>query len=101
MARYRFGPFAIAVAQLRKAVPPPFPVRVVRAPVPGGIAGDTRLHRRGFVIRVCPRLPEEAAVLVLLHEWAHTFVYHWPHGDHTAAWGVVYAMVWRAFSEPD
>ena len=70
--------------------------------------GDTGVCKRGgekrLVIRVSSLLSREAALLILLHEYAHAMEWRPDHQHgfvaHNAEWGVALAQIWTWYT-PD
>lgn len=105
--------FHRVLAGLRALVPPAFPVVVRIGKLDRGTAGTCCRTRSRFVIKLAGDLGEEAALDVLLHEFAHAT--SWNHAldklaadpeatpaefdaaSHDSAWGCSYAQIWRAF----
>lgn len=94
-----FGSFQNVVKMLREELPPEFPVMVKRCKVSNDTAGDCSKNGSRFVIRVDKSLTEDAAILILFHEWAHALCWdtNFMPGDHHVIWGIAYAMVWKAW----
>lgn len=97
------------VGLLHELLPARLPVDVYLGVGDGRRYGECGLEPSRFRIRVSSRLPEEFAIQVLIHEWAHAL--SWPRGqnccsyrwqpiairgpiDHDAAWGRAYAKVY-------
>lgn len=97
------------VGQLHELLPARLPIDVYLGVGDGRRDGDCSLEPSRFRIRVSPRLPEQFAIEVLIHEWAHAL--SWPRGrkrcsyrwqpialrgpiDHDAVWGRAYARVY-------
>jgi len=98
-----FGTFEDTVQELKENVPLPYKVNVRRTKVPGGRAADCELQKKGkwrFLIRIDRELEENAAVLTLIHEWAHALAWNTAYDqglmeDHGPEWGVAYARIWQ------
>ena len=103
-----FGDFREAVKFLRTHLPPAYPVRVLLTNVEEDDAGNCDLTGKGnkkvFVIRISRSLAYDAAILVLLHEYAHCLAWTYDHStveDHAAEWGLAYSRVYRCWFETD
>lgn len=100
-ATMHFSTVQDAAKALRKSVPPNLPVRIRKVPMVDHV-GMTIL-REGktphYEIQLCTSLPENAAVLILLHEWAHALSWDKGGSDHGPEWGIAYARCWRAYIE--
>lgn len=99
-----FGGFWEAVKFFRQEFPLNYPIKVTVAKVPDGYAGDCTLMKkpRHYRIRISNELPADAAVLVLIHEFAHALSWNSDKilpGDHNAVWGIAYGQVYRAWFE--
>lgn len=92
--RQYFGKFEDAKAFLREALPPPRPLRVTRSRIID--AGDCDYIRGRFYIRVDKRLCEDAAILILFHEWAHMLAWD-KKPDHGTEWSRAYRKVYAAW----
>ena len=107
--RLRYKLFHEIVGHLHELLPARLPVDVYLGVGDGRRYGECGLEPSRFRIRVSHRLPEEFAIQVLIHEWAHAL--SWPRGqnrcsyrwqpiairgptDHDAAWGRAYARVY-------
>jgi hypothetical protein len=105
--RYRL--FHQIVGLLHELLPARLPVDVYLGVGDGRRYGGCALEPSRFRIRVSHRLPEEFAIEVLIHEWAHAL--SWPRGqhrcsyrgqpmavrgpiDHDAVWGRAYSKVY-------
>ena len=96
-----------AVAMLRREVPTPLPVRVVRARTPDCL-GTCELRgkgkRRRLLIRIDPDLPLSVALHSQIPEGAHALDCwgagsprrDWGPDDHGDTWGLHYARTYRA-----
>lgn len=96
-----FGDFKEVVKVLRREIPPAFPIRVIRTRLKED-AGDCLLKDGRFIIRIDTRLGQDAAVLILLHEWAHALAWDAPgwlpgEEDHHPAWGMAYSRVYEVW----
>jgi len=99
--------FRKTARELRVLAPPVWSVSVRRCKMPDGTHGDCALIAKNgkpphFKIRVCAKLPEEAQVFVLLHEWAHAM--SWGSDSHRirahgAEWGIAMSRIWQALVE--
>lgn len=87
--------WACRIEYLRENYPVLIPVRVVRQRIAGGHAGDTTKTEKGFRVRVHSDLAFSLAVDTLVHEWAHCLAWDLPGPAHSAAWGVLYADLYR------
>lgn len=94
-----FGSFQNAVRLLREELPPSHPVHVRRCRMSSGDAGDCSKRGNKFFIRVSDRLHDDAAILILFHEWAHALCWDskFMPGDHHVVWGIAYALVWKTW----
>lgn len=94
-----FGSFQSAVRLLREELPPSLPVKVKRCKVGGSDAGDCSKIGNKFVIRVSSALHDDAAILILFHEWAHALSWEsrFMPGDHHVIWGIAYSLVWKTW----
>jgi hypothetical protein len=84
---------------LREELPASLPITVKRCKVSGESAGDCSKDGNRFIIRVDKDLSEDAAILVLMHEWSHSISWdsNFMPGDHHVIWGIAYAMVWKTW----
>jgi len=106
MAKFsHFGTVKDAAARLRKTLKPKYPVYIIRRKLKDG-TGHCILHERTkhrpkrFDIVICKTLQENTAVLLLVHEWAHTLT--WSEKPiHGPKWGVAYAKCWNMLVEND
>lgn len=97
-----FGEFRDTVEELKDKVPLPYPVSVRRVRL-ATAAGDCDLDKKGkwkFKIRIEKGLDENAAVLTLLHEWAHALAWNPAYDkglyeDHGPEWGIAYSRIWQ------
>ena len=71
LKRPEFMRFRHVVADLRRLCPPAFPVVVRTSVVPPDLDGLAKRRRNRFVIHLDHNLRQDAAISVLLHEWAH------------------------------
>ena len=71
LKRDDFMRFQHVLADLRRLCPPAFPVVVRTSEVPPDLDGLAKRRRNRFVIHLDHNLRQEAAISVLLHEWAH------------------------------
>lgn len=94
-----FGAFQDAVNLLKEDLPPSLPVLVKRCKMGNEDAGDCSKVGDRFVIRVSNTLHDDAAILILFHEWAHAVCWEskFMPGDHHVIWGIAYAMVWKTW----
>lgn len=95
-----FGSFRSVVDLLREDLPLAFPANVRRCKVGVTDAGDCLKQGERFIIRVSRDLDEDAAVLVLMHEWAHALAWTFERAgvrDHGPEWGVAYSRVYRCW----
>lgn len=95
-----FGSFKSVVQMLREDLPPAFPVTVNRCKVSSEIAGDCAKKGERFIIRISSGLEEDAAILILMHEWAHALAWTFERAgvrDHGPEWGVAYSRVYRCW----
>ncbi len=105
-----YGLFAFALATLREQLPTPIPTIVRTGNLPPEIDGYCVRRPSRFVIQIDRKLTCEAAIGVLLHEWAHARA--WNHrldgaskgglsrGEfeavcHGPEFGCAYAEAWR------
>jgi hypothetical protein len=87
--------FKDTVRWLRK-LHPDIPFGVRRCKTPADRNGDCRWIYDRFILRVSKDLPEDLAIDVLLHEFAHALA--WGHEpDHGRVWGARYARLYRAW----
>lgn len=101
--RKSFGDFKEIIRLLKKRIPPKFSVKVRRVKLNNN-AGDCEMIGKKFLIRVDSGLSHDAAVLILLHEWAHCLCWDspkWLPGDkdHHLAWGIAYSHVYGVWLE--
>lgn len=96
-----FGDFKDAVRFLKKRLPPKHKVSVRRVKLKGDAAADIGLDvkKRKFLIRISKSLPNDAAVLILLHEWAHAL--SWESKNHNIEWATTYSDVYNTYIEED
>ena len=103
--RAAFGTVKNAARVLRRVVPADLPIRVRRLAMKD--AGDcdlrpaTEARPKHYEIRICTSLTESAAVLILLHEWAHALAWHKEGSDHGPEWGIAYARVYRLYAKEE
>jgi hypothetical protein len=71
LKRHEFRRFQHILADLRRLCPPAFPVVLRTSVVPPDLDGLAKRRRNRFVIHLDHNLHQEAAISVLLHEWAH------------------------------
>jgi hypothetical protein len=107
--RPKYRLFHQIVTLLHELLPARLPIDVCLGAGDARRYGDCTLEPSRFRIRVSSRLPEEFAIQVLIHKWAHAL--SWPRGqsrcsyrwqpiairgpiDHDAAWGRAYAKVY-------
>jgi len=105
--KYRL--FHQIVGLLHELLSARLPIDVYLGAVDSRRYGDCTLEPSWFRIRVSHRVPEDFAIEILIHEWAHAL--SWPRGqnrcsyrwqpiairgpiDHDAAWGRAYAKVY-------
>lgn len=106
----RYQQYRALVLALKKHCPPAFPISVVRIKLPKRIEGRCWKHNKAFRVEIEKGLPEDRAIDVLLHEWAHARA--WNHMldtaqtddafnklAHDAAWGVAYAEVYCVYEQ--
>jgi len=96
--------FRRMVDHLQTMCPPPKRCRVSVRRLPSEEMseeyGYVLKERDKFEIYIDKGLTEYETENVLLHEWAHMLAwqpYHPLMGDHSANWGVWYALVWRKY----
>jgi len=91
------------------------PVVIRTSWLPDTLLGQCIRRAQRFVVLLNNQMPEEQAVEVLCHEWAHALAWNYsldrvaqsPNLDpaeferasHDEAWGCAYARVWRAYLE--
>jgi hypothetical protein len=94
-----FGSFQDAVKLLREDLPPSCPVLVKRCKMASDDAGDCAKEDGRFIIRVSNTLHDDAAILILFHEWSHALCWEskFMPGDHHVVWGIAYSMVWKTW----
>ena len=105
---YHFGSFMQTVGLLRKKVPLVYPV-IVRRIKMANDAGTCELDRKSkwrFLIKIDASLSQEAAILILFHEWAHAMIWNPAYNngmmeDHGPEWGVCYAKIWQTLFESE
>jgi len=71
LKREDFRRFQHVLADLRRLCPSAFPVVLRTSEVPPDLDGFAKRRRNRFVIHLDHNLRQEAAISVLLHEWAH------------------------------
>jgi len=71
LRRPDFQRFRDVVADLRRLCPPAFPVVVRTSELPPDLDGLAKRRWNRFVIHLDKNLGQDAALSVLLHEWAH------------------------------
>ena len=117
LKRPDFGHFQQVVTGLRKLCPTGFPVVVRTCKVPSDIDGLTKRNSKRFVIHLARHLCQDAAVEVLIHEWAHCMAWNllldkaaddyaegrlsrqdFERVSHNASFGVAYSEAWAAYS---
>jgi predicted metal-dependent hydrolase len=84
---------------LKRQFPCGFKVTVIRTNVPKDRFGDCiwqPKHRR-FRIRIHKDLPEDVAIYMLVHEWAHLLTWDAPGDDHGPHWSKAYGVIYRTF----
>jgi hypothetical protein len=114
--RKPFGDFNQVVRFLKKKLPAQYKVSVRRKFLSGDTAADVGLENhktkgKYFLIRIDKRLQNDAAILILLHEWAHVLTWtndaEWLKGeedwkkDHDRRWAIAYCKVYNTFYEED
>lgn len=92
-----WGTFNDAVAKLRQIIPIKDKISVRRVYL-ASEAGSCNKVGKKFIIKICKTLPTSAAILVLIHEFAHVLAWD-RENDHDAVWGRCYAKCWRAFTK--
>ena len=108
-----YGIFRVVLRHLREHCPTAKPVVVRAGCLEDGTVGECARRSRRFVIRLNEHLDEDAAVEVLLHEWAHALAWNYTldrmaqspdlepaefdRTSHDEAWGCAYSRVWRAY----
>src|SRR5579859_1692739 len=94
-----FGSFKSAVRILREELPPSLPVLVKRCETGSDSTGDCSKTEKRFIIRVSDTLHDDAAILILFHEWAHAISWEskFMPGDHHVIWGIAYSLVWKTW----
>jgi len=117
LKRPDFRHFQEVVAGLRELCPTAFSVIVRTSEVPEHVDGLTKRRQNRFVICLDRNLSEQAAVGVLIHEWAHCMSWSLKHdraadefnsglltwadferATHDASFGVAYSQAWAAYS---
>lgn len=104
-----FGEFPDTVRFLKKHLPATHPVSVRRVKLKGDASAECTLKSckdgsKKFLIRIDKRLPNDAAILVLIHEWAHLMVWSLETGEqeeHTIAWALAYKRVYNKYFETE
>lgn len=101
MSKY-FGDFKEVARFLKKRVPLKIPVSVRRVKLKGDAAADCGYleDKNKFLIRIDKSLPNDAAVLILLHEYAHAISWDVP-GDshHHISWAIAYSKIYKVVFE--
>lgn len=82
---------------LLKNVQLPFPFKVRRMKLTGGIDGDCTFMGTHFLIRIRDSMSEAVAMDVLIHEVAHCVSWDKEPNDHGPLWGKAYSCVYRKF----
>lgn len=103
----KFQHYRSLLNQLKKECPAAFPVAVRRVKLTKH-EGRCWKHGKQFFVQIDRKLNEDAAINVLLHEWAHARA--WNHRldnapddetfnklAHDAAWGVAYAEIYSLY----
>lgn len=99
-----FGNFNTAVRFLKKRIPLKVPVSVRRVVIKGDAAADCSYVEKDpkFLIRIAKSLPNDAAVLILIHEYAHAASWDAPgDGDHHVSWAIAYSKIYKIMFEDD
>lgn len=109
--RRKYKLFHQIADRLHDVLPPRYPIDVRLGYVREGLMGQCWCEPFRLRIRVSSRLPQEVAIEVLIHEWAHALVWRGeqdlkrlqnvaPHEqkriDHGVKWGRAYAKVYCA-----
>ena len=99
-----FGTVKEAVDCLKNAAPTKYPTYIIRRKLntESGycfLRDKTRTRPKRFEIAICKTLQENAAVLILVHEWAHALAWFKEGSNHGPQWGVAYARCWRLLTE--
>ncbi|MCK9459728.1 MAG: hypothetical protein M0R80_08825 [Proteobacteria bacterium] len=81
---------------------PNYKVSIRRVVVPPDIAGEccllpTRKKCKQFMIKIDHSLDEDAAILILLHEWSHILSWQARGDDHGIEWGKAYSRIYRVY----
>lgn len=85
------------VVKLLKRQFPEYVVKVRRLRLPTTLQGDCSFKEPAFLIRINNVLNEDAAIDVLIHEWAHILSWDYPGDNHGMQWGKAYSRVYRLF----
>ena len=106
----RFANYRALLKLLKEQFPAAFSVSVRRQQMSSRMQGCCYKHGKKFFIQIDKNLNEQAAMDVLVHEWAHARA--WNHRldtaetddmfnklAHDAAWGVAYAEIYSAYEQ--
>jgi hypothetical protein len=98
------------VRALKTHAPPAYPISVRRLPLADGHEGFCYKHGKKFHIQISKTVPENRAIDILLHEWAHAVAWNtmldaaktddeWNKLAHDASWGVAYSKVYQIYEQ--
>jgi len=98
------------VRALKKHAKAGYPITVRRIKLSDGHEGFCCKHGKKFYIELSRTIPENRAIDVLLHEWAHALAWNdlldttktdedWNKLAHDASWGVAYSKVYQIYEQ--